>query len=440
MGRKTTDATAFMSELDAAARMKPHYATNLMLVTVTALVGFFLFWASVSEIEEITRGEGQVVPSSEIQIVQSLEGGILAELLVAEGDLVEQGDVLMRISDIFFSSEERGVQARSWRLQAKRARLIGESSGIAPVIPDELAQHAAEIVENEMALYHSRQRELANAKAIFDDNIARAQAQIAETGAQIRRLENNRTLLNQELAITSEMVRQRAVPRLEEIRLQREVSDINGQLAANREKLVGLRAELSAAQKERADQEDRFRTQALGELNDVQTEIRQLEENLKSAEDRVFRTELRAPVTGIVNNVALRTIGGVVEPAQRLVEIVPVDDELKIIARVRPSDIAFLRPGQPVNVKISAYDPQIYGSLSGRLTRIGAGSITDHQGEPYFEIEARTERSHLGTDDYPLPITPGMVAETEIITGKRTIMTYLLKPVLRARERALRER
>lgn len=156
--------------------------------------------------------------------------------------------------------------------------------------------------------------------------------------------------------------------------------------------------------------------------------------------DRVYRTELRAPVDGIVNNVAIKTIGGVVEPAQRLVEIVPVDDELKIAARVRPSDIAFLDVGQDVKVKISAYDPQRYGSLPGKLMRVGANSVTDNDGNVFFEIEVRTDKNYMGTADNPLPITPGMVAETEIITGKKTIMDYILKPILRARDRALTER
>ena len=172
----------------------------------------------------------------------------------------------------------------------------------------------------------------------------------------------------------------------------------------------------------------------------METEIKQLEESLKSIEDRVFRTELRAPVSGIINNIALKTIGGVIEPAQKLVEIVPLDDELKVIAKVRPSDIAFLKPGQEVSVKITAYDPQRYGSLKGRLVRIGANSVNDREGNIFFEIEVRTDKNYMGSEENPLPITPGMVAQAEVITGKRTIMEYLLKPVLRARSVALTER
>lgn len=356
------------------------------------------------------------------------------------GDFVKKGQVLVRIRDIAFSSEERGVEAKSTALRAKRARLTAEANGSPFVLPEDIIEKAPKIAENESALYESRQEELRNAKSIFENKISAAEAQIAETSADMKRIKDSRALLNQELEIVQEMVRQKAMPKLEEIRLQREVSNLAGQFRANEEKLIGLQAELAAARKELEDQDDKFRSQALGELNEVQTQIRQLAENLKSIEDRIFRADLRAPVDGIINHIAVKTIGGVIEPAHKLIEIVPVANELKIVAQVRPSDIAFLEPGQTVNVKISAYDPTIYGQLKGRLVRIGANSVTDREGNAFFEIEVRTDKNYLGTEENKLPITPGMVAETQVVTGKRTIMTYLLKPLLRARANALRER
>lgn len=432
--------TEFMNELEAAARMKPHLASNAFLVAVVSLVLFFILWANFSQVEEMTRGSGQVVPSQEIQVVQSLEGGILAQLLVGEGDLVEKGQILMRISDVAFSSEARGAEAKSLGLRAKKARLSAEATGAVFSIDDDITQNVPQIALNEKALYDSRQQELRNAKSILENKINAANAQIAETNADIERIRNSRGLLYQQLEITRKMVEQKAAPKLEELKLQREASDLSGQLKANEEKLIGLQAELAASKKELEDQDDKFRSQALGELNEVETQVRQLEESLRSIGDRVFRTELRAPVDGIINNITVKTIGGVIEPAHKLVEIVPVEDELKIIARVRPSDIAFLKPGQEVNVKITAYDATIYGRLKGHLVRIGANSVTDREGNVFFEIEVRTDKNYLGTEDRKLPITPGMVAETQIVTGKRTVMTYLLKPILRARANALRER
>lgn len=430
----------FMNELEAAAHLKPSAASNIFLISIVALVAFFLLWANLSKIDEITRGQGQVVPTQEIQVVQSLEGGILSELLVSEGDRVEKDQVLLRMSDVQFASEERGTEAKFASLQAKKARLEAESKGLEFAMPAGIAAKMPAVAANEVALYKSRQQELSNAIAILKDKNEKAKAEIAETQAQIRRLNDNAALLRQELAITSKMVAQQAVPKLEEIRLLRELSDTTGQIRANEQKLSGLQSEQSVTEKQIADQNDKFRTQALGELGDVETEIAQLNESLKSIGDRVSRRELRAPVGGIVNNIAVKTIGGVIEPAHKMVEIVPVDDELKITARVLPSDIAFLKTGQPVKVKISAYDPQRYGSLDGTLARIGANSVSDREGNVFFEIEVRTGKNHLGTGDHKLPITPGMVADVEIITGRRTIMEYLMKPVMRMKDRALRER
>ncbi|MCF8495643.1 MAG: HlyD family type I secretion periplasmic adaptor subunit [Alphaproteobacteria bacterium] len=429
-----------MSELDAATRMRPARAATLLLFSIIGLILFGLVWAGLSQIEEITRGQGQVVPSQDIQVVQSLEGGILSELLVQDGEKVSKNQILMRLSNVQFSSEERGTEARFLGLEAKKARLEAEAEGKDFIVPETVREKAPQVGENELALYASRQKELTNAYDILDNRISQARAEAAETQAQIARLTESRGHLKEELAITRQMVAKQAVPKLEQIRLERELGDINGQINANTEKKKGLEAELQVSLNERKAQENKFRSQALGDLSDVKTEMTALQENLKTIGDRVDRTDVRSPVDGIVNKIALKTIGGVIEPAMRLVEIVPLDDELKIVARVSPREIAFIRPGQDVKVKITAYDAQKYGSLHGKLVRIGANSVTDKEGNVTFEIEVRTDKNYMGNTENPLPITPGMVAEVEIITGKRSILDYLLKPVLRARDRALTER
>jgi adhesin transport system membrane fusion protein len=434
------DDTEFMSQLDQAAGTRPTLSSHLLLLSVVALVMAFVIWASFSKIEEITRGLGQVVPTSEIQIVQSLEGGILSELLVNEGDVAEKNQILLKISDVASSSEEKGTEARSWSLKAKKARLEAESSGKNFSLAPEITQNAPDIARNEEQLYRSRQQELSNAKSILDDKISRASAELSEIQAKISRLSESRVSLEKELVITQDMVKKRAVPQLEEIRLTRELNDLSGQIRESSQRRAGLEAELRSARKERADQEDKFRSQALGELNAVQTEISQLDQNLTATRDRVSRADIRAPVAGVINKISIKTIGGVIEPAMKLVEIVPVDDALKIVAKVAPHDIAFLKPGLTAKVKISAYNPQKYGSLNGKLVRIGANSVVDREGRSFFEIEVRTDQNHLGTPESPLPITPGMEAQVEIVTGKRSIMEYLLKPILRVRDRALTER
>lgn len=431
--------TEFMDQLEAATRLRPSKASNIMLWTITAMIALFIIWACVAKIEELTRGQGQVVPTKEIQVVQSLEGGILQELLVGQGDRVTKGQILMRLSDVMFSSEERGTEAKADSLKLKIARLEAEANGKEFAVPDDLMKKIPDIANNEVALYRSRQQELKNAISILEDKIATVKSDIDETQAQINRMSSSRGSLQQELSITRDMVAKKAVSKLEQLRLEREVNDASGQINAQQERISGLKSDLSATEKQKADQMDRFRSQALTELSDVKTQAAQIGASLESIGDRVSRTELRAPVDGIVNNIAVRTVGGVIEPAQKLIEIVPVDSELKIIAQVSPNNIAFLRVGQPVKVKISAYDSQRYGSLEGKLVRIGANSVTDKDGNAFFEIEVRTDKNHLGTPENPLPVTPGMVADAEVITGKRTIMEYMLKPFLQARDRALRE-
>ncbi len=430
----------FMNELEAATHMKPSDNSHFLLIAIAALVCAFLMWSNLSQIEEITHGSGQVVPTQEIQVVQSLEGGILEGLLVSEGEIVKKGQILIKVSDVAFASEERGTEAKSLALQAKKARLNAEAKGEEFKISEEIEEKFPDIARNEKALYLSRQQELENAKSILNNKISTARADLAEVKAKINRLVENRRLLNQELEITKKMVAKKAVPELEEIRLNRELANISGQISEASQQKNGLEAELRGAEKEREDREDKFKSQVLGELNDIEAQISQLNESLTAIGDRVSRTEVRSPVDGIVNKIMLKTIGGIVEPAMKLVEIVPLDDDLKIIARVSPQEIAFLRPDQPVNIKISAYDSQRYGSLKGVLVRLGANSVTDREGHAFFEIEVRANQNYLGTEEKPLPITPGMVAQVEIITGKRTIFSYLAKPVLRAKDKALTER
>ena len=430
----------YMDELQAAMRMRPATPVYVLLFTIMAFIIFLIGWMAITEIDIITRAQGQVIPSQEIQVVQSLEGGLLEEIIIAEGDYVEKGQVLLRIGNVAFSSEERGTQARFVSLQAKKARLEAESSGQDLKLPKEISDKIPDIAANEKALYLSRQKELQAAYDMQDEQVNKAKADLAGVSAEINRLYQSRSLLNKELKITREMVAKRAVSKLDQIHLERELADISGQIETRIQDKKGFEAELASVQSQRNAQTNKFKSVALEELNEVKTQIAALKENLKTMGDRVDRAELRAPVDGIVNQITIRTIGGVIEPAMKLVEIVPADEELKIQAKVKPDDIAFLEPGQPVRVKITAYDPQRYGVLEGTLTRISANSVSDREGNVMFEIEVRTHKNHLGTSEKPLPITAGMIANIDIITGKRTVLTYLTKPFHRGLNHVFRER
>lgn len=430
----------YMSELDAALRRKPRWSEQLLLIAVAGLTAAFIAWACLSQTEQLTRGMGQVVPTSQLQMVQSLEGGILSEMLVREGDIVKRGQVLARVSNVAFSSEEKGIEARAASLRLKRARLQAEAEG-RDFTPDaEITTSFPTLAANEKALYASRAAELSNSLSRLDDRIRQSDAATREISAQISRMTESAALLEKELTITTNMVRQKAAPQIDQIRLEREITDMRGNIEAARQKRQANDADLSATRRERSEKQNSFRTAALGELSAVEADLAGIGESLKTASDRVDRSELKSPLDGVVKKVGLNTIGGVVEPAMKLIEIVPLNDDLKITAKVAPADIAFLNVGQNVRIKITAYDSTRYGNLSGKLTRIGADTVTDNQGNMYFEIDAVADKNHLGDDATKMPITPGMVAQVDVITGKRSIMSYLLKPLLRARSEALTER
>lgn len=438
--KKQLPDTEFMDDLDALKLLTPSRAANLFLYTICGLVVFFFLWAAFSKVDEISRGMGQVVPSINAQIVQSLEGGIVQELLVKEGDRVQKDQVLLRLRDISFASEERGTAAKLLSLQARKARLEAEANGTPFVLPDDLKAKAPKIASTEEQLYKSRQEEYNNALTMIDNKNSNVASQIDELNAQMAKDSQNVNLIQKELTITRRMVEQKAVPQLEAIRLERQLNEVQGGLREAKERKAGLEADLKTASKEKKDQADKFKSQALGELNVTETELTGLEESLKNLGDKVNRAEIRSPVDGIVNNIAVTTVGGVVEPAMKLAEIIPVGDDLKITARIAPNDIAFLKVGQSARVRISAYDSQRYGYLDGELIRVGANSVQGAEDKVYFEIEVRTTKNYLGDAAHPLPITAGMVAEVDVITGKKSILEYLLRPVLRLKDRALTER
>jgi adhesin transport system membrane fusion protein len=437
---KAKEDLDFMSELEAMKRLNAIPFSNALLYLILILTIFFIIWASVFKIEEIIRGQGSVVPSSALQVVQSLEGGLLAALNVSEGSIVEAGQELARIDNVAFDSEEQGFEARFNALSLKDLRLQAEIEGKDFVVPQDIREQFPNIAESELALFEARKQERENGLSIIEDKATQTRATLQEVTVQIERWRKNTGLLGRELRMTRNLAAQNAVPQIDVIRLEREMNDLRGNIEAGEQKIQSLKAEVSAAEKEAQNHINKLVSKALQEQSETRTALAGLQQNLTTAEDRVDRTRLRSPVNGIVKTIAVKTKGGVIEPAMRFIEIVPIEDDLKVRAKINPADVAFLREGLPVKVKISAYDPQIYGALDGTLVRVGADSVQENDGTVFFEVDVETKRNYLGDDDAKLPIIPGMVADVEIITGKRSIMTYLLKPVLRARDRALTER
>ncbi len=438
--RTNPEDIEFMSDVSSAT-MESSPRTGHMLLLLSLL--FFIcagWWAHVTEIDEVTRGEGKVIPSSKIQVIQNLEGGIVREILVSEGQLVDEGDVLMKIDDTRFSSSFRESQLKYWELMARKARLEAESSGEPMVLPEKLLFEQPGLAANEQALYETRKRELQRAIDVIEEQVAQRRQELVERRAKQEQLEEAYSLSEQELAMSAPLVQEGVMSEVELLRLKRDASNLRGEMDANRLAMPRIRSALQEAQNKIEEEQSRFRAEAARELSEVQAEFARTEESIMALEDRVTRTSVRSPVRGKINQLMINTEGGVIQPGEDLAEIVPVDDTLLIEAKIRPADIAFLRPGQSAMIKFTAYDFSIYGGLPAKLERISADTITNEEDESFYLIYLRTNDNMISSPKGDLEIIPGMTTQVDIMTGKKSVLDYLLKPILKAKNEALRER
>lgn len=410
---------SFANDVRAAVELRTPKTARMLLLTGVGLMATFVIWAHFAVLDEVKRGNGRVIPARLVQTIQSLEGGIIEQILVHEGTVVQQGQPLMRINDTKFASEFGEIRERRAAVAARVARLQAEAQGqFRLVFPDELIKSAPQAVETEKSVFETRTRKVAQDIDVLTQ--------------QENRLTENLKLLNREVELTRRLYAQKVVPEIEMIRLEGRASETRGQLAETQSRIANVKTA--------------FRSQADEDLAKSKGDLAVLDENIKSAQDRVRRTELQAPVYGIVNKINLTTIGAVVQPAANLIEIVPLDDTLLVEGRIRPQDIAFIRPGQDAVVKITAYDSSVYGSLKGKVERISADTIVDEKAdrsekqETFYRVIVRTDKNHLGTAEHPLPIIPGMVTTVEVLTGEKSVLDYLIKPARLLRDEALRER
>ncbi len=383
---------------------------------------------------------GKVIPSSQIQKVQNLEGGILSEILVKVGDVVDKGQLLLRIDKTRFSAPYQESRIKVLALKAKIARLEAETEGRDFVVPAEVMREKPEIGRREQELFKSRKQELEASLKILQEKYTQRQQELAEAQAHLNEVSRTFRLLQKELAMTRPLVKTGAVSEVELLRLQRQASELKGEIETTRASIPRIKSTMAEARQAINEEKLNYANKAKEELNDAYARLESLSATALALEDRLERTEVRSPVRGTVNQILVNTIGGVIQPGMDLIEIVPLEDSLLIEARISPRDIAFLHPKQKAMVKFTAYDFTIYGGLEAELEHISADSITDDKGNSYYLVRVRTKKNYLGPSSDPLPIIPGMVATVDILTGKRTILSYLLKPVLRAKMMALRER
>jgi adhesin transport system membrane fusion protein len=387
--------------------------------------------------EDLTKGEGKVIPSRQLQVLQSLDGGIVSEIAVREGQVVKAGQVLLQIDTTRFESSVREGRAQYYALLAKAARLRALSEGKPFEPPAEAVKADPEIVEQERRLYESRNSELDAQVSITRQQLLQRQQELSEARARRAQAAQAYQLSAKELAVTRPLLSSGAVSEVDLLRLERDVARFRGERDMAAAQISRSQAAIAEANRKVQEVELTFRNEAGKELAETMAKLNALSETNVGLADRVKQAAIRSPVRGTVKRLLVNTVGGVVQPGRDIVEVVPLDDTLLLEARVLPKDIAFLRPGQPAIVKFTAYDFSIYGGLSGKLEQIGADSVTDEKGNTFYTVRVRTDKSSLGKN---LPIIPGMVADVDIVTGRKSILAYLLKPVLRAKQAALTER
>jgi adhesin transport system membrane fusion protein len=413
---------------------------RLILWAVLILFFVFFIWAAVSEVEEVTRGDGKVIPASQIQVVQNLEGGILAEILVKVGDVVQKDQLLLRIDETRFASSFQQTRGKYLSNKAKAARLQAETSGTPFAIPQEVITEAPEIGAREQQHYLSRQNELRSGIEIKQEQINQRTNELKELNVRLAELNKTYALFQKEIALYRPLVAKGAISEMEVLQIERKASEMLGDIETTKQSIPRVRSKIDESQMALRELKLVFLNKAKAELNEVSAQLGEEAASSVALKDRLDRTSVRSPVNGTVNRLLINTVGGVVAPGMNLVEIVPIEGTLLIEAKIKPSDIAFLRPAQQAKVKFTAYDYTIYGGLDAKLEHIGADSITDDKGNSYYLVKLRTDKSYLGPKEKPLPIIPGMIATADILTGKKTILSYLLKPILRAKHMALRER
>jgi adhesin transport system membrane fusion protein len=429
---------AVLSELERRYRV-PGWRTICWLIIV--VIAAFIGWVAVAQVDEVAVATGEVVPRGQVKLIQHLEGGIVREIMVADGDQVKAGDPLVRLELARADSNAEELRIRIEGLQLVRTRLQAEAEGRNAVDFDpELARRHPAIVATEHDTFTAHLARQGARMAALESELRQRELDLSELQARQRALSNDLALAREKLAISTLLIEKSLTPKLEHIQLQRDVQELQGQLATIQPALPRAEAAIAAARDRLREEELNARSAALVDLSNVEREVSRLTELRSQADEQVGRTTIRAPIDGVVKNLSTNTIGGVVGAGDAIMEIVPTDEALVIQAQLKPSDRGYVREGQPALVKITAYDFIQYGGLPGKVLQIAADSNRDADGNAYFKLLVETDRGYLEAGTEKLVITPGMEATVDIQTGTRSVLAFLLKPFLRLRLEAFRER
>lgn len=433
----------FMKSLSSAIleRAPTRVSRVLRIWVITVILS--LVWASFAEIDEITRGEGKVVPFGQNQIIQNLEGGIVESILINEGQFVKKDQVILKINNSMTTSTSETNEIKYMELKAKRTRLYAEANDIkfedvpiSDINDSDFLIH----VKREKELYLSDMRGLEAKDNSLVTQIEQKKQEYEEAKARIKTLQISLEYVKEEVAMTEPMVREGVKSKVDFLKLKREENGIQNDIEAAKLSLPRLLEAIKEQRSKRVEAKQTFMNNAKKELNQVSAELERLEAQQVAFSDQVDRTMVRSPVDGIVQKLYVNTVGGVIKPGADLIEIVPTDKRLYLEVKIKPSDIAYLHPGAIAKVKVSAYDFAIYGSLKGEVVNISPDTTVDEKGGTFYIINIETEKNYLGTPENPLKIIPGMTVNVDIVTGKKTVMQYLLKPILKSKQYVFSER
>ena len=454
----------YAAEVEAALARRPERGARWLSVGVCLFVAAFLGWASVSSLDEVTRAEGQVIASSRTQVIQNLEGGILQSVDVHEGQIVEKGAVLAHLDNEMAESSLRDIlyKAMEHLTAIRRLRATVQAAPAAPAeqaalewpadlrgwlergtgatLSAEQLEQGRQLTAVQAETFGVQMRQRASELDVLRSQSEQREHEVQEQQARREQLRQSLALIRQQISIAEPLLARKSYSRVQYLELRERLVNTQGELDTLALSIPRAEAAAREARHRMALRRAELDAVLMEELNRRSLELASLRESLSASSDRVTRTELRAPVRGTVKKIYITTVGGVVKPGENIMEIVPLDDTLLVEARVRPQDVAFLRPGQKAMVKVSAYDFSIYGGLPGVLEQISADTIEDKRGEFFYLVKVRTPETAIRHKGEVLPIMPGMVSTVDILTGKKTVLDYLLKPILKAKENALREK
>lgn len=414
---------------------------HILLYAIGALVVIFLAWANIATLDEVSRGDGTVIPSSEVQAVQNLEGGIIDEFLVREGDIVKEDQVVLRMRNVQAKSDFDSTMQKYLGLLATIARLQAEAEEKdAIAFPDEVKRGAPDSVQAEQNAFDANRRQRESQSSVLRDQLSQKEQEVAELQRRIADTGSVLALAVDERNMVEPMVEKGAAAKKELLQIRQRIAQQSAELNGLKLALPRAQSAVKEVKSRLESLSSEFRATAQGELAEKTKELNVIKQTLSAFRDKSERTEIKSPVHGAVKDLKITTVGGVVRPGETIMEIVPLEDQLIVEARIRPADIAFIHPQQKAIVRLTAFDFSIYGSLEGRVVEVSPDSIVNDKGESFYRVRVKTDQTKVTKDAKEFDVMPGMQATVDIVTGEKTLMTYLLKPFTKATQTALRER